>query len=107
MLAAPTLFARMGERRSSHVAKKAMSEVTDTATSKRKEMIASVQTIETLGQEWVRPSAIWWGDNARPYTGSVAIETSHGWVLLAKVERVIETGEIRRVLIKPEELHVV
>ena len=65
----------------------------------------SIEAVESVGQEWVTSHRRWWGGNDRPYPGAIAIQTNYGVLLLVRVERVLETGEIRRVLIKPEELH--
>ena len=69
------------------------------------------EIIETLGQEWIVPDSYWeCGSGAAmvPYGGSAAIKTSFGWLVLAKVERVISgpnRGEIRRTIMKASDFH--
>lgn len=60
------------------------------------------EIVKIIGQEWVFPN-----DEMALYAGFVAIQTNCGTLLLARVEQVIDgpnAGEIRRVLVKPEEL---
>jgi hypothetical protein len=64
------------------------------------------ETVETLGYEWVRPKGRWrWNDEL--YAGVVAVETTAGWVALARIERWrcgAQAG-IRRVMVKADELN--
>lgn len=64
------------------------------------------ETVQTLGFEWVKPKA-YWEDDCQPYSGAVAITTSVGVLLLARIEefRTGTTVGIRRVVVTPEELN--
>jgi hypothetical protein len=69
------------------------------------------EVIEYIGQEWIVPDSYWvCGDGSAmvPYGGSAAIRTSFGWLVLAKVERVMSgpnRGEIRRTIMKASDFH--
>lgn len=70
-------------------------------------------TTRTLGQEWVSPGNQYWESGAEgqrpvPFGGAVAVQTNAGWLLLVKVEEIIdgpECGKIRRVYVKASELN--
>ena len=53
-----------------------------------------------VGQEWVKPNCYMEGGIcSRPFSGYVSMQTSIGWLVLAKVEKVIagpNRGQIRR-----------
>lgn len=53
--------------------------------------------------EWMRPSGYWEGDG-KPYYGFVAIQTTAGWLVMVRVNIVVETGEITRELAKAADL---
>lgn len=69
------------------------------------DFIQSGEIVRVLGYEWVKPRSRWTHDGEL-YKGAVAIETTAGWLILARVEQFwgADRGGVRRVMMKPEEL---
>lgn len=65
-----------------------------------------ISTEEVIGFEWCIPN-MYTESGEKPYSGYVAQKVNVGWVLLCRVSRDVNTGEIFKRPIKDTDLSVV
>lgn len=61
--------------------------------------MSETKTVKILGYEWCRPVGTALLDDY------VTVGFSDGWLALCRVEQDVDTGDVRRIMIRPEELN--
>ena len=60
-------------------------------------LITDYETVEDLGYTWAIPETCYWGGSSgaalTPYSGHYAVQTSSGWLILCKVQRILRVNQ--------------